>query len=197
MFSPLSEVRVEPRVHLQGIFGYSSSFGSRTHIHIFDRRSRALVQAKQKWKRRSLSDQEALFSCHIRRFCSRLSTPRGCKSMNLPPCSRYLISSAWHCPRRPLPSTLDRVIPVLTSGHVTGKACSMSPCRQSTSLSVRRVARRLSPLCHQSLEPALVATAMQPLGDTSTWLIDPKTPAEVFESKKRLRSAPLSDSAFR
>jgi hypothetical protein len=71
------------------------------HIHIFDRRSRALVQAKQ--KRRSLSNQEALFSCHIRKFCSRLSTSRvqvdGPTAL-LSPTDIFCL----HCPRR-LPMT--------------------------------------------------------------------------------------------
>lgn len=50
MYPPYPTFASNPRVHLQGIFGYSSSLGGKTDIHILDRRSRALVQAKQKWK---------------------------------------------------------------------------------------------------------------------------------------------------
>ena len=34
-FSPLSDIRVQPRVPMQGIFGYSSSLGGRTHTYTY------------------------------------------------------------------------------------------------------------------------------------------------------------------
>ena len=62
-FPPLSDIRVGPRVHLQGIFGYSSSLGGRTHTYTFLIGDPALLYRPSKSE--DLSNQEAQFSCHI------------------------------------------------------------------------------------------------------------------------------------
>ncbi len=89
MFSPLSDVRVEPRVLdfrliRRAADTYTYLIGDPALLH-------------KSCRRDDLSSIRRLFGCHILKLklCSRLSTVHpGCKSISLPSCSCQVMSSA-------------------------------------------------------------------------------------------------------
>jgi hypothetical protein len=105
MFSPLSDVRVEPRVLNFRVIHRAAD----TYTYLIG--DPALLH--KSCRRDDLSSIRRLFGCHILKLklCSRLSTVHpGCKSISLPSCPSQVISFAWPCPRR-LPVTLTKRYP--------------------------------------------------------------------------------------